>query len=90
MGKILFWLGLIVVILAGVRLVAILQRRQRAADETRERHDEAARASRDHARAVASEAMQRCAHCGVHAPTSEMIVAGGRYYCCPEHRDADR
>jgi uncharacterized protein len=93
MGKILFWLGLILVIVAGVRLVAILQRRQRAAQEAqeaRERRDEAARASRDHARAVASEAMQRCDHCGVHAPASEMIVAGGRYYCCPEHRDADR
>jgi uncharacterized protein len=90
MGKILFWIGLIIVVVAGFRVVAILQRRQRAAEAARERRDEASPSARDRARSVASEAMQRCAHCGVHAPASEMIVAGGRHYCCPEHRDADR
>jgi uncharacterized protein len=37
----------------------------------------------------ASERMLPCAHCGVHAPASEMIVARGRHYCRAEHRDAD-
>ncbi len=86
MGKIVFWIGLILVVVAGFRLAGILQRRQRAAEEARHRRD----ASAPREQAVASEAMQRCAHCGVHAPSSEMISVRGRHYCSAEHRDADR
>jgi uncharacterized protein len=86
MGKIVFWIGLILVVVAGFRLAGILQRRQRAAEEARRRRD----ASAPREQSVASEAMQRCAHCGVHAPSSEMISARGRHYCSAEHRDADR
>lgn len=32
--------------------------------------------------------MVRCAHCGVHLPSSEAIQADGRPYCSPAHRDA--
>jgi uncharacterized protein len=32
----------------------------------------------------------RCAHCGVHIPKSESILAGGNYFCGAEHRDAYR
>ncbi len=34
--------------------------------------------------------MVRCAQCGVHVPKGESIQAGGRYFCCAEHRDAFR
>jgi uncharacterized protein len=37
-----------------------------------------------------AEDMVRCAHCGVHFPKSEGIMAGGRYFCGVEHRDAYR
>jgi len=90
MGKILFWVGLILAVVAGFRLVAIVQRRQRAAEQARQTRDGAGGADGTSAGAEVSEPMQRCAHCGVHAPASEMIVARGRHYCCPEHRDADR
>lgn len=36
------------------------------------------------------EDMVRCAHCGVHLPKSESILAGGSFFCSAEHRDAHR
>ena len=36
------------------------------------------------------EDMVRCAHCGVHLPRSESILAGGNFFCGAEHRDAYR
>jgi uncharacterized protein len=38
----------------------------------------------------AAEDMVRCAHCGVHLPKSESILAGGNFFCCAEHRNAFR
>lgn len=38
----------------------------------------------------AVENMVRCAHCGVHLPKSESILADGKFFCCVEHRDAYR
>lgn len=37
-----------------------------------------------------TEDMVSCAHCGVHLPRSESVVADGRSYCSAEHRDAAR
>jgi uncharacterized protein len=34
------------------------------------------------------EDMVRCAHCGMHLPKSEGILAGGKYFCGMQHRDA--
>jgi uncharacterized protein len=34
-----------------------------------------------------AEDMVRCAHCGVHLPKGESILAGGKFFCCAEHRD---
>lgn len=33
----------------------------------------------------AAEEMVRCAHCGVHLPKSESILANGNYYCSAAH-----
>ncbi len=38
------------------------------------------------AAAPGPESMVRCAHCGVHFPGAEALSAGGRDYCCEEHR----
>lgn len=35
-----------------------------------------------------AEDMVRCAHCGVHLPKHESIVAGDEYYCSEAHRRA--
>lgn len=37
-----------------------------------------------------AEDMVRCAHCGVHLPLSEAIMAQGKYYCSEAHRLAHR
>ena len=34
------------------------------------------------------EDMVRCAHCGVHLPKHESILAGGEYFCSEAHRQA--
>ena len=34
------------------------------------------------------EGMVACAHCGVHLPASEALLANGRSYCSAAHRDA--
>jgi uncharacterized protein len=36
----------------------------------------------------AAEDMVRCAHCGVHLPKSESILANGHCFCGIAHRDA--
>lgn len=30
--------------------------------------------------------MVQCAHCGLHLPEEESILADGRHYCCEAHR----
>jgi uncharacterized protein len=37
---------------------------------------------------VQAEDMVRCAHCGVHLPKHESILAASAYYCSEEHRRA--
>lgn len=37
---------------------------------------------------VQAEDMVRCAHCGVHLPKHEGILADGAYYCSEQHRHA--
>lgn len=37
-----------------------------------------------------AEDMVRCAHCGVHLPKGESILAAGNYFCSAAHRDAFR
>lgn len=38
----------------------------------------------------ATEDMVRCAHCGVHLPKGESIMAEGLTFCCAEHRNVYR
>ena len=37
--------------------------------------------------APAAERMVSCAYCGLNQPVSESLLAQGRYYCCPAHRE---
>ena len=79
MGKLLLWLAVVAAVYFAYKLTVVSQRRsERAARETRERD----------ARAIEGEPMRQCAHCGVHLPESEAIVADGRHYCSESHRDA--
>jgi uncharacterized protein len=35
-----------------------------------------------------AEDMVRCVRCGVHLPRSESLMAGGKFFCCEDHRRA--
>jgi len=36
--------------------------------------------------AMDEHAMVRCAHCGIHLPSSEAVLGGDESYCCDAHR----
>lgn len=44
--------------------------------------------TRDTESPVKAEDMVRCAHCGVHLPKGECVVADGDCYCSEAHRRA--
>lgn len=67
-------LGKLILLLLAVGLVVLLLKHYRRSQTP----PPAPRASQD---------MVRCAHCGVHLPRSESLLADGRYYCCESHRD---
>ena len=35
-----------------------------------------------------TQAMRKCAQCGVHVPEGESTQSRGHYFCCEAHRDA--
>lgn len=35
-----------------------------------------------------TQAMRRCAYCGVHVPEGESTQSRGHFFCCEAHRDA--
>ncbi len=85
MGKVVSWIVLIALVVIGLKFVAIIKRKLSAAQREREPGR-----PRDPApQGPVGELMRPCDRCGVHAPASEMLSARGRFYCCPEHRDAD-
>ena len=77
MGKILFW---IIVILAALVAARILARH--SADGKRQ--EPAPKAPKRPA-TLSSESMVRCAHCGIHLPRSEAILSQGKTWCSQEH-----
>jgi uncharacterized protein len=38
---------------------------------------------------AAAERMVACARCGIYVPQGESMSAGGKHYCCEEHRRLD-
>ena len=76
MGKLLFWVLVLVAIFGIARFTSLVQRRQ----------DFARKASEQ--RALEQTEIVQCAHCGVYVPGDEAVRQGGRTYCSPEHRDA--
>jgi uncharacterized protein len=78
MSRLLFWIGLIVLLVMAVRS------KLRAAAGPRQGARRASGPTPAAAQA-APERMACCAHCGLHFPASESVRAGGRDYCCPAH-----
>jgi uncharacterized protein len=102
MGKILSWLLMAIAGYLVWRLVTVLKRKGQASvrgGPAGEAQGSGAgtgsgtgsgTGTGQRGKALADERIVPCAHCGVHIPASEAVEAGGRLYCCPAHRDADR
>ena len=74
MGKLLFW---VVVIIAGLIVTRIINyQKARARDQA----SDSTRAIRRKA-----EVMVPCAHCGVYQPESQAVHRNGAYWCSAEH-----
>jgi uncharacterized protein len=81
LGKLLFWIIVVLVVLTIARIAArVAARNSQGARPAQPRGRAAQRA-----RAVPAEQMVRCAHCGIHLPRSEATLIGGHTWCSPEH-----
>lgn len=76
MSRLLFWIALIILIGFAVRA------KLRAAAR---RYDERTPPPSSPPPASQIENMSRCAHCGLHFPSSEAVRADGLDYCSPGH-----
>ncbi|WP_454696551.1 PP0621 family protein [Achromobacter aegrifaciens] len=79
MGKLLFWIVLIILVL----FVARLAGRMAAARQTGAQ--DAKKAKTGPGRPKPLESMVRCAHCGIHLPRSEALQQDGQIWCSAEH-----
>jgi hypothetical protein len=84
MGKVIFWIVVVFIILFAVRLVNANKARARRA----------AKAAAAPAAEPASQAMIRCDDCGVFVPRNEASIVAGRHRCadpqCANRREAAR
>ena len=79
MGKLLFWIFLVIVVL----FVARLAGRMAAAKQAGAQGGKPAGGRAPQAKPL--ESMVRCAHCGIHLPRSEALLQGGQTWCNAEH-----
>jgi uncharacterized protein len=81
MGKLLFWIVVIVGALFVARLLAhhAGKNRNPPAQAPSRRGQPAAREPLPQ--------MTRCAHCGIHLPRSEALLVKGQTWCCEAHAE---
>lgn len=82
MGKLLFWVVLIIAVLFVARIAARMAAAKQAGAQNTARRGHSAAAAPNPA---APEAMVRCAHCGIHLPRSEAVQQNGLTWCSTEH-----
>lgn len=81
MGKLLFWIAVILVVLFVVRLIN--HQKSRAAKSA-----DPASSNKNPSQPPGlgkAEEMVRCAHCGVYLPRSEALMKEGHLWCSQEH-----
>lgn len=78
MGKLIFWIIVILAGLVAVRLIARHNEQQNAPRKTQKKNGWLGR-SQD------PEAMVRCAHCGIYMPRSDAVLSDGQTWCSQEH-----
>ncbi|MFY0478052.1 PP0621 family protein [Achromobacter marplatensis] len=82
MGKLLFWVVLIIAVLFVARIAARMAAAKQAGAQADTRRGGHKRAAPEPA---APESMVRCAHCGIHLPRSEAMLQNGLTWCSAEH-----
>lgn len=75
MGKLLFWIAVIIVVMFAIRLINQKKSQQQAGSSSTP-----APAQTDD-----MESMVRCEHCGVHLPRSDAVLMNERLWCSTEH-----
>ncbi|MGB6104806.1 MAG: PP0621 family protein [Pusillimonas sp.] len=79
MGKVLFWVIVIIGGLLAARLMARYHERGQL-NGTQPRQ-----VKQPDTAGKSAEAMVRCEHCGIHLPRSEAVLSNGRIWCSQEH-----
>ncbi|OZI26070.1 hypothetical protein CAL26_01575 [Bordetella genomosp. 9] len=80
MGKVLFWIIVVLVALTIARIAARANARNAARDAAGGAQRTKGRSGATR-RAVPAEQMVRCAHCGIHLPRSDAALVNGRTWC---------
>jgi uncharacterized protein len=80
-GKLIFWIVVVLVALTIARIIA----HNNARNGQRGKPAQSRRGARQAARNAPAEQMVRCAHCGIHLPRSEATMIGGETWCSQEH-----
>lgn len=80
MGKVLFWIILIIAILFIARIAARHKQNSEIDNDQPKQAKKRGAPPVEHA-----ENMVRCAHCGIHMPRSEAVLSGGNTWCSTDH-----
>src|SRR5690625_7934685 len=73
LGKLFFWIGVIVVVMVFLRILSYSKSRQQMQEQ------------RNLSLSRGKEPMVRCAHCGIYLPRSEALMSNRHTWCSPEH-----
>lgn len=84
MGKLLFWVVLIIAVLFVARIAARMAAAKQAGDSPQAQRGRPAPKPAA-PKPAAPESMVRCAHCGIHLPRSEAVLQNGLTWCSTEH-----
>ena len=76
MGKLLFWIVLIILVLFVARVAGRMAAQRQAGPKKKAQSDAAP---------PALESMVRCAHCGIHLPRSEALLQNDQTWCSADH-----
>ncbi|WGJ90116.1 PP0621 family protein [Achromobacter mucicolens] len=76
MGKLLFWIVLIILVLFVARVAGRMAAQRQAGPKKKAQADAAP---------PVLESMVRCAHCGIHLPRSEALLQNGQTWCSADH-----
>lgn len=81
MGKLIFWVVVILGALMAARLIARYNARKDTDQEPLKNSKKQAASSLQDGQ----ESMVRCAHCGIHLPRSEALLQNGETWCSADH-----